>query len=50
MINPEFVDALIATLKHLEDRISFIRAREPRQHDEVSELFSRLRASSKQED
>ena len=45
-MNKEFVDALIATLKHLEDRISFIRAREPRQHDEFGELISRLRASA----
>ena len=45
-MNKEFVDALIATLKHIEDRVSFIRAREPRQHDEVAMLFERLRASA----
>ncbi|MGV7215897.1 hypothetical protein [Bradyrhizobium sp. UFLA05-112] len=43
-MDKDFVDALIANLKHLEDRISFIRAREPHQHHEFNELMARLRA------
>ena len=46
-MDQDFVEALVAMFKHLEERIAFVRAREPRQHDEVSQLLSRLRASAK---
>ena len=42
-MDKDFIETLVACFEHLEKRVSFIRPREPHQHQQVLELTARLR-------